>query len=66
MILGGHCFLYVGAAWLAPLCRLFVHKVRAGEPGQTIAWLSYYPHTIERWDEAEVWGRGFGGRWGWR
>lgn len=33
------------AAWLAPLCRLFVHKVRAGEQSQTIAWLSYYPHT---------------------
>lgn len=76
MISGGHCCLYVGAAWPAPPCRLFVHKVRAGELCQTIAWLSYYPHTIEPWDEAEFWGPWFwgpvggggrmdGGRGGW-
>lgn len=61
MISGGHCCLYVGAAWPAPACRLFVHKVRAGELCQTIAWLSYYPHTIEPWDEAEFWGPWFWG-----
>lgn len=62
MILGGHCFLYVGAAWPAPQCRLFVHKVRAGELGPDNSPAELRPtHTIEWWDEAEVWGRGFGG-----
>ena len=62
MILGGHCFLYVGAAWPAPPCRLFVHKVRAGELGPDNSPAELRPtHTIEWWDEAEVWGRGFGG-----
>lgn len=64
MILGGHCFLYVGAAWPAPLCRLFVHKVRAGEPGQTIARAELLPtHTMARRDEGpRFWGlwRGWG------
>lgn len=46
MILGGLCFLYVGAAQPAPPCRLFVQKSTCcGELGQTMARLSYYQHT---------------------
>lgn len=60
MILGAHCCLYVAGAWLAPLCRLFVHKVRAGEPGPDNRLAELLPtHTMERWDEAE----GFWGPW---
>lgn len=60
MILGAHCFLYVAAAWLAPLCRLFVHKVRAGEPRPDNGLAELLPTlTMERWDEAE----GFWGPW---